>query len=108
MNEPLDYPMPTYAELESAPADGFTLQVGPEQHIPVTRSVLRTGAAMSPAYECYAVIFALPEGIELPQAVFRVGSPEGKSWLLLMTPVMPEADGRFALEAVIHRKREVA
>ncbi|MEB6587972.1 MULTISPECIES: DUF6916 family protein [Pseudomonas] len=108
MTEPLDYTVPTYAELESAPADGFTLQVGPEQHIPVTRTVLRSGVAMSPEYECYAVIFALPEGIELPQAVFRVGGPEGKFWLLLMTPVMPEADGRRTLEAVIHRKRDAA
>ncbi|MFJ3073668.1 MULTISPECIES: DUF6916 family protein [Pseudomonas] len=108
MSEPIDFQMPTFALLEQAPADAFTLQVSPQQQVQVTRTAIRTSAAMSDEYECYAVIFALPEGLHLPQAVFRLGGPGGQHWLLLMTPVMPEEDGRPALEAVIHRKREAA
>ncbi|NIE74164.1 hypothetical protein F3J45_06890 [Pantoea sp. Ap-967] len=108
MSETIDYTMPTYAELERVPADAFTVQVGPQQHLPITRVALRAGVAMSPDYECYAIVFALPEGVQLPQAVFRIGAPEGQQWTLMMTPVKPEEDGRYALEAVIHRKRVAA
>lgn len=110
MSEVIDYRMPSYAELESAPADGFTIQVAPEEHISVERTALRVGTAMSAEYECYAMILALPHGVTLPQAVFRVRgpNPQEQEWLLLMTPIKPEPDGRNALEAVIHRQRSAA
>ncbi|WP_205300221.1 hypothetical protein [Pantoea sp. Tr-811] len=108
MSETIDYTMPTYTELERVPADAFSLQVGPQQHIQVTRVALRTEVAMSADYECYAIVFALPEGVQLPQAMFRVSAPEGQQWTLMMTPVKPEEDGCHALEAVIHRKRMAA
>ena len=50
MSESIDYKMPSYAELESAPADGFTLQVGPDEHLQVERTALRVGTAMSADY----------------------------------------------------------
>lgn len=110
MSEVIEYKMPSYAELENAPADGFTLQVGPEEHMQVERTVLRIGTAMSAEYECYAIVFALPQGVSLPQAVFRVRgpNPQEQEWLLLMTPIKPEPDGRNAMEAVIHRLRGAA
>jgi len=45
--------------------------------------------------------------VELPQAVFNLFGPGRTSpWVLLMTPVAPEPDGRHVLEAVIHSRRE--
>lgn len=110
MSEVIDFRMPSYAELEGAAADGFTIQVAPDEHMQVELTALRAGTAMSPEYECYAMVLALPHGVSLPQAMFRVRGPNPleQEWLLLMTPIKPEADGRNALEAVIHRLRSAA
>lgn len=51
---------------------------------------------------------ALPKGVELPSNVYRLFGPDGQHWVLLMTPVLPEPDGRHVLEAVIHRQVGVA
>ncbi|MBK5007313.1 hypothetical protein IAE33_001682 [Pseudomonas sp. S60] len=110
MSDVIDYKMPSYAELEGAPAEGFALQVAPGQYVQVERVALRVGVAMNADYECYAAIFALPQGVVLPQAVFRLRGPavQAQEWVLLMTPTQPEPDGRHALEAVIHRLRHAA
>ncbi len=105
----LDYQIPSREDLANgAAAGGFTLQVGPDEHLPVELLEVREGAALNASYDCYAATFALPLGVSLPQSVFRMIGPDRREWLLMMTPVMPEPDGRNALEMVIHTRRAVA
>lgn len=105
----LDFRIPTREDLTSgAAAGGFTLQVGPEEHLPVELVDLSDGSSLNAGYDCYMATFALPQGVSLPQAVFRLTGPDARQWLLMLTPVMPEPDGRQALELVIHTRRETA
>lgn len=96
--------MPSRAELEQADAHGFVLQIAPEQGIRVSLAGTFDEVAMNGRFECYSLLLALPEGVSLPSEVYRLFGPEGQQWLLLMTPVLPGADGRHLLEAVIHRE----
>ncbi|CAI8936150.1 MULTISPECIES: hypothetical protein [Pseudomonas] len=104
MSEQVLYAIPSRNELAEAAADGFVLWIGADQALPLTLLQLLDGTPMSARYECFSVVFALPPAVSLPQAVYRLGGPAGQEWVLLMTPVMPEADGRHTLEAVIHRE----
>lgn len=105
----LDYQIPSREDLtRGAAAGGFTLQIGPDEHLPVELLDVRDGRAMNDSFDCYLATFALPLGISLPQAVFRMIGPDARHWLLMMAPVMPEPDGRNALELVIHTRRAVA
>lgn len=62
---------------------------------------------MNSDYDGYSLLLALPEGVELPQAVFNLFGPaRTQPWALLMAPVAPEPDGRHVLEAVIHSRRQ--
>lgn len=61
------------------------------------------GVPMSPDYCCYAARFALPPGVQLPQALYMYTVHAGAdAWSLLLTPVGPCSDGRALLEAVFH------
>ncbi|WP_236185803.1 DUF6916 family protein [Pseudomonas juntendi] len=100
-----EFPMPRRAQLMAADPAGFKLQVGPGEHIAVELVDLRDGLGMSDEYECFAAIFALPQGVRLPQAVFRLTASDACQWLVLMTPMMPLRDGRHALQMVIHALR---
>ncbi|MDD1017075.1 hypothetical protein [Pseudomonas rubra] len=48
----------------------------------------------------------MPADLLSQQGVYRVIGPEQQEWLLLMTPVQPEPDGRHVLQALLHRERE--
>ncbi|WP_426809188.1 hypothetical protein ABOC32_24300 [Pseudomonas sp. WOUb67] len=103
----LDFRIPTREDLASGAAGGgFTLQIAPDEHLPVELVDLRDGSALNTDYDCYLATFVLPHGVSLPQAVFRLTGPDAREWLLLLTPVLPEPDGRHALELVIHTRRE--
>lgn len=105
----LDYQIPSREDLiNGAAAGGFTLQIGPDEHLPVELLDVRDGRAMNASFDCYLATFALPLGTSLPQSVFRLIGPDARQWLLMMAPVMPEPDGRHALELVIHTRRAVA
>ncbi|HDS1679053.1 TPA: hypothetical protein QEM39_000524 [Pseudomonas putida] len=97
--------VPSQAELERADPQGFVLQVAPGQGIRVTLAGVYPEVAMNERYECYSFVLSLPEGVALPSQVYRLFGPEQQAWLLLLTPVMPGADGRPLLEAVIHREK---
>ncbi|MGH8380057.1 DUF6916 family protein [Pseudomonas sp.] len=104
MSEHQAYSIPTWAELAEADPKAFLIWNGPDESVPVERIDLAVTKAMTAQYECFSVMFALPQGIHPAQGVYPLGGPDGQRWLLLMSPVLSEADGRHVLEAVIHRK----
>lgn len=109
MSEAIVTAIPSLQELRDADTEGFVLQVGPDQGIKVSLIAVSEGVAMNQDYECYSLAVALPLGVNLPQAVFNLFGPgREQPWSLLMTPVIPEPDGRHVLEAVIHRQRQQA
>lgn len=59
------------------------------------------GVPMSPKYCCYCACFALPHGVQWPQAVYTVQA-NTDAWDLLLAPVGRCGDGRVLLEAVFH------
>jgi hypothetical protein len=101
---PIASAIPSRAELAKADPQGFILQIAPEQGIRVSLVGVREGVAMNERYDCYALMIALPIGAALPQAVYRLHGPDGQHWDLLMTPLLPDPDGRHILEALIHRE----
>ncbi|MCE5984715.1 hypothetical protein ABE525_06960 [Pseudomonas wadenswilerensis] len=104
MSEQNLYLIPSRDELAQAPVQGFVLWLAADQALPLTLLQVLDGTPMSARYECYSAVFALPPAVRLPQAVYRLGGPAGQQWVLLMTPTLPEADGRHTLEVVIHRE----
>lgn len=109
MTDPIISLIPTRQELHDADPEGFVLQVTPDQGLKVSLLQVREGEPMNADYDCYSLLIALPLGITLPQAVFNFFGPgREQPWVLLMTPVKSEADGRHVLEAVIHSSRQPA
>ncbi|QBF26459.1 hypothetical protein EXN22_12430 [Pseudomonas tructae] len=106
MNVAAQFPMPTFAQLQAADPYAFALWLGADNRVAIERVQLTQGVAMSARHECFLVFFALPAGLLPQQGVYRVIGPEQQEWLLLMTPVQPEPDGRHVLQAVLHRERE--
>ncbi|MDD1012707.1 DUF6916 family protein [Pseudomonas rubra] len=96
--------IPSRIEMEQADAEGFALQVTADTALPVTLLEVCQGVAMNVRYECYSLMFGLPTGTTLPQAVYRLLGPGGKQWTLLMTPILSGPGSLFTLEAVIHRE----
>ena len=108
MSDSIDNALPTLQELREADPEGFVLQVTPDQGLSVSLLSAREGVAMNARYECYSLALALPLGVQLPQAVLNLYGPgRTQPWVLMLSPVMPEPDGRHVLEAVIHRSRAV-
>ena len=107
MSDAGQFLMPTFAELQAADRHAFALWLGPDQRVAIERVQLSQGVAMSARHECFLVFFALPAGLLPQQGVYRVIGPQQQEWLLLMTPVQPEPDGRHVLQAVLHREREL-
>ncbi|WP_336331678.1 DUF6916 family protein [Pseudomonas putida] len=101
---PISNAIPSRADLADADPAGFVLQVAPEQGIRVTLVDVREGVAMNDRFECYSLMIALPRGVAMVQEVYRLFGPDGRHWDLLMTPLLPDPDGRHILEAVVHRE----
>ena len=99
--------LPSLEYFAAATGSTFTLdlQAQPAAHAELKSVDMRM--AMNGAHECFSLLFVLPSGVELPQALYTVRPPgSADAWQLLMTPVRPEADGRRCLEAVFHRRKE--
>ncbi|MEW9680101.1 hypothetical protein [Pseudomonas sp. TE50-2] len=97
--------MPTFDELQQATGSHFQLWVSDDQALEAQLLAVTEGQAMSPRHQRFAAEFALPSGTALPQAVFRLSPPGKEGWLLMMTPVGPDTEGRPVLEAVFHVER---
>lgn len=108
MSDEIVYTVPSLAEIKAAGTQGFVLQINPDHGLPVEVLELSERVAMSRDYECYSLLLVLPLGAVLPQAVFNLFGPgRDQPWQLMMTPLLPEPDGRHVLEAVVHYKRLV-
>lgn len=99
------YAMPTFVDLQHATGNHFQLWISDDQALEAQLLAVTEGQAMSPRHQRYAAEFALPAGTVLPQAVFRLSPPGEEGWLLMMTPVGPDSDGRPVLEAIFHVDR---
>ncbi len=93
--------MPTYADLTAQMGATFDLLSADGLGTSAVMIDAYEGIAMNSRYQSYAAQFALPHGIQLPQAVYAVHNGK-EEWPLLLTPVMPGEDGRARMEAVFH------
>lgn len=102
--------MPTLPSLDyftGAAGRTFTLHLQPHPPVQAELKSVDRQIAMSNAHECFSLLFVLPSGIELPQALYTLRAAGNEdAWELLMTPVRLEADGRRCLEAVFHRRKD--
>lgn len=101
-------PMPTYAFFVQASGRPFRLHLGAEQAVEIDLQQVERRVPMNARYECFSLLFRLPDGLALPQALYSLSVPDGDAWDLLLTPVAPDADGRTCLEAVFHREKAQA
>ena len=102
--------MPTSPSLEyfaRATGSTFTLELKARPAGQAELKSVDQRVPMSEAHECFSLLFVLPSGVELPQALYTLRPADSAdAWDLLMTPVRPEADGRRCLEAVFHRHKQ--
>lgn len=100
--------MPSYQYFAQATGQHFVLQLGAEQALEIELQQVESRVPMNARYECFSLLFLLPAGYALPQALYRLSGPEGESWELLLTPVRADGEGRAYLEAVFHREKAQA
>ena len=101
-------PMPTYDYFLQASGCSFRLYLAPEHSLDVELQHVEQRVPMNTRYECFSLLFRMPEGLALPQALYQLHGPDGGNWELLLTPVRPDAEGRPCLEAVFHREKALA
>ncbi|WP_159970179.1 hypothetical protein [Pseudomonas sp. 8Z] len=94
--------MPTQEMLTQHAGQTFQLWITPEQALDIELIDVVAGVPMTPQFQCFSAVFALPSGYDLPQAVFRVSRQDEEGWLLLMTPGLPCRDGRKVLHTSLH------
>ncbi|MCD1638526.1 hypothetical protein K7H92_07380 [Pseudomonas stutzeri] len=99
--------LPSYDYFTRAAGSLFRLQLNPEHGVDIELQQVEQRVPMNARYECFSLLFRLPEGLDLPQALYRLHGPDGSNWELLLTPVRPDAGGR-CLEAVFHREKSLA
>lgn len=100
--------LPSYQYFAQATGRAFLLQTEPGQALEIELQHVESRVPMSARYECFALLFLLPAGHALPQALYRLSGPEGDAWELLLTPVRADGEGRACLEAVFHREKAQA
>lgn len=96
-----DSRMPSFARLQTRLHTTFAVRNAEGFGAEVEMIDVYEGIAMNARYQCYSAQFALPLGLQLPQAVYAVHDGQDE-WPLLLTPVMPGEDGRSRMEAVFH------
>lgn len=107
MSQDTLHAMPSRSELASLDPEGFVLKIAEDEGVRVSLVEVRDGVPMNERYECYSLMIALPHDVQLPANVYHLFAG-ARQWLLLFTPIMPDADGRCVLEAVIHRDLQLA
>lgn len=101
-------PSPSHDYFARVQGRAFALQLDAERTLAIELQQVERRVPMNARYECFSLLFLLPAGNALPQALYRLSGPEGATWELLLTPVRPNADGRPCLEAVFHREKAMA
>ncbi|MBN3802722.1 hypothetical protein GXB81_06580 [Paraburkholderia sp. Ac-20336] len=100
--------LPAYDALRASLGQVFTLASADAAALPLVQTRLLdawTGLAMNGEHECYSASFELPPAVALPQDTYRFIAPDGRAWLLFVSPGRPLESGARTLCAVIHRKR---
>ncbi|QCP50828.1 hypothetical protein FAZ95_17725 [Trinickia violacea] len=93
--------VPTHAALLAAIGQPFVLSTPDGRSVQARLAAAPDGIPMDETYVCYSAIFELPEGVRLPQEVFRITAPNGDAWDLLATPTRPEGVHAM-MTAVMH------
>jgi hypothetical protein len=102
------HPLPEREYFANAAGVTFMLQRGSDQAVEIELQQVDQRVPMNARFECFSLLFLVPAGISLPQAVYRLTSPENEAFDLLLAPVRPDVDGRPCMEAVIHREKKEA
>ncbi|AYQ91785.1 MULTISPECIES: DUF6916 family protein [Burkholderia] len=100
--------LPTHDELVQLLGQVLTIETADEAALPLTQTRLTdapAGLPMDNSYDCYLAHFELPANVRLPQDTYRFRVPDGRHWLLFVSPTRPLASGAGTLCAVIHRKK---
>ncbi|WP_414439329.1 DUF6916 family protein [Burkholderia sp. 22PA0106] len=101
--------LPTHDELKGLIGQVLVISTADEAAVPLTQTRLTEapdGVAMNAAHACYLAHFELPVDVRLPQDTYRFGAPDGRAWLLFVTPTRPLDTGAGTLCAVIHSRVE--
>jgi hypothetical protein len=94
--------IPSHAELTESLGRTFILGTASGHEVQARLVSAPAGIPMDDSFVCYSALFELPPGVQLPQDVYQVQSPDGPSWSLLATPVRPSESGSAMLCAVMH------
>lgn len=94
--------IPTHDELIEAIGQRFTFSLADGRTVAAVLTHAPAGIPMSDSFVCYSATFELPASVFLPQDVYRIGSPAGRTWDLLATPTRPTEDGHSTLTVVVH------
>ncbi|NQD96316.1 hypothetical protein HP532_27020, partial [Pseudomonas sp. CrR25] len=92
--------IPSFEYFAHSMGRSFDLQTGPGQSVPLELQQVEQRVPMNARYECFSLLFLLPPGLDLPQALYCLAGPQGERWEVLLTPVRPDSSGRSCLEAV--------
>lgn len=97
--------IPSFSLLHAA--IGQTWQIfGAEGHgLPVTVAGVHAGRPLTPQHECYALELQLPDQQLVGQGTYRLQAADGRSWILMMTPIIQRPGQPATLEAVFHYER---
>lgn len=72
--------------------------------VPAELRAVKQGVAMNERHLCYSALLALPRDVDLPQVSCNVDAGDASWPLLLLTPVLPGADGRPLMQMVFHTR----
>ncbi|BAN47409.1 DUF6916 family protein [Metapseudomonas resinovorans] len=98
--------IPTFEQFERQLGQPWTLRWDEGEGLAITLVEVAEGTAMNARYQCYDAVFAQPPGVQMPQHVYRLCSPEGDEWDVMLTPIGPDQEGDcHLLQALFHVKR---
>ncbi|MBB4817415.1 hypothetical protein HNP29_000772 [Pseudomonas alcaligenes] len=98
--------VPSLEDFERHLQQPWQLRWDEGEGVAITLVEANEGVAMSARYYCYNAVFAQPPGVQLPQHGYRLRSPEGSEWEVMLTPIGPDEEGDcHLLQALFHVKR---
>ena len=99
--------VPTHEALIASLNQLFVLETADGHRVEARLVAAPAGIPMDASFISFSATFELPVGIWLPQDTYRITSPDGASWDLLVTPTRPSGNGHANLTAVMHYQRSV-
>lgn len=93
--------MPSQAFLSSHIGDEFLLADEAGNSTTVVLQSVDDGIPMDETYTCFRVVLLCQPGVQAAQATYQLSIQE-KSWLIFLSPTMPEKNGQARLQASFH------